>query len=319
RAVFLDTPAGFQLNADEMSAKAVEYFRKRFSVSLAVASFKDSSLLAGSTSAEAALAIVRQANYVFAGPGSPTYAARHLLNSPVAAALKERLAAGSQMVFASAAAIAASRHVVPVYEIYKVGEEPHWVEGIDLLGPYACELAIVTHWDNREGGTHDTRYAYLGEARLKVLEEALPQSAVILGVDEHTACIIDLSVGRCDVMGVGGVTIRQRGRELAFPSGSSFTVEYLVHGPEMGCVLPPEAPHEVTTSPHGMESQQPLAEVIEERASALETGLIELLIEVRHNLRQNRQWEMADRIRRRIASHDIILEDTAEGTRWRRS
>ena len=94
-----------------------------------------------------------------------------------------------------------------MYEIYKVGEEPHWVEGLNLLGPYGLELAIVTHWNNTEGGTHDTRYCYMGEPRLRLLEESLPESATILGIDEHTACIVDLSKGKSVVMGVGQVTI----------------------------------------------------------------------------------------------------------------
>ena len=40
KAVFLDTPAGFQLNVDQISQKAVQYFRKHFNEKLAVASFK---------------------------------------------------------------------------------------------------------------------------------------------------------------------------------------------------------------------------------------------------------------------------------------
>jgi hypothetical protein len=41
RAVFLDTPAGFELNADHISVRAAQCFKKkRFNVSLAVAAFK---------------------------------------------------------------------------------------------------------------------------------------------------------------------------------------------------------------------------------------------------------------------------------------
>jgi len=53
-AVFLDTPAGFQVNADEISAKAVEYFKQHFDVALTVASFKSKSS-ATAVQAEAAL------------------------------------------------------------------------------------------------------------------------------------------------------------------------------------------------------------------------------------------------------------------------
>ena len=40
RAVFLDTPAGFQLNADQLSQKAVEYFKTHVHRELDIASLK---------------------------------------------------------------------------------------------------------------------------------------------------------------------------------------------------------------------------------------------------------------------------------------
>jgi hypothetical protein len=40
KAVFLDTPAGFQLNVDQISKKAQDYFQAHVQHSLAVASFK---------------------------------------------------------------------------------------------------------------------------------------------------------------------------------------------------------------------------------------------------------------------------------------
>ncbi len=44
---------------------------------------------------------------------------------------------------------------------------------------------------------------------------------------------------------------------------------------------------------------------------------IELLVEVRSALRAQRQWELADRIRERLAELGVILEDTPRGTEWR--
>ncbi len=40
QAVFLDTPAGFELNADQISQRAVDYFLKHVQQPLGVASFK---------------------------------------------------------------------------------------------------------------------------------------------------------------------------------------------------------------------------------------------------------------------------------------
>ncbi|HSB90965.1 MAG TPA: cysteine--tRNA ligase [Anaerolineales bacterium] len=44
--------------------------------------------------------------------------------------------------------------------------------------------------------------------------------------------------------------------------------------------------------------------------------LVDLLIEIRKDLRQARQWELADRIRDRLAEQGIALEDGKDGTRW---
>ena len=54
-------------------------------------------------------------------------------------------------------------------------------------------VAVIPHYDNAEGGTYDTRFCYLGEERLRAPRDAsCPTSAAVLGVDEHTAVIVDL-------------------------------------------------------------------------------------------------------------------------------
>jgi cysteinyl-tRNA synthetase len=44
--------------------------------------------------------------------------------------------------------------------------------------------------------------------------------------------------------------------------------------------------------------------------------LLDLLVEIRDELRRARQWELADRIRDRLAEQGISLEDGPGGTRW---
>ena len=95
------------------------------------------------------------------------------------------------MVAASAAALTVGRFTLPVYEIYKVGQDLHWVEGTNILGRFGFNLVIIPHWNNAEGGTHDTRFCYMGEHRLKQLESLLPPDVSIFGLDEHTACLMD--------------------------------------------------------------------------------------------------------------------------------
>jgi hypothetical protein len=222
-AVFLDTPAGFQLNADEISQRAVEYFRDRLTIPLMVASFKDRSALTPEQ-LDFNLYLIGRARLVFAGPGSPTYAVRQWKDHPICQACAQQVQQGAHLIMASAAVIAMSRHTLPVYEIYKAGNAPHWVDGLDLFGPYGLNLALMPHWNNAEGGSHDTRFCFMGEPRLLALEHQLPPEAVVLGIDEYTACILELHEGTCSVMGAGGVTIRHRGMEKVYPAGSSFSM-----------------------------------------------------------------------------------------------
>jgi cysteinyl-tRNA synthetase len=46
-------------------------------------------------------------------------------------------------------------------------------------------------------------------------------------------------------------------------------------------------------------------------------AFISLLASTRDDLRQNQQWQLADKIRTRLADLGVILEDTPQGTRWK--
>ena len=155
---------------------------------------------------------VRDARYVFAGPGSPSYALRKWQGTVVPSLLVEKLLHGGCVVFASAAALTLGVATVPVYEIYKCGEDPHWLEGLDVTSAAGIRAAVIPHYDNNEGGTHDTRFCYLGERRLSIMERDLPDGVFVLGVDEHTACTFDLDAGTASVEGRGVVTVRAAGR-----------------------------------------------------------------------------------------------------------
>lgn len=307
QAVFLDTPAGFELNADQISASAVEYFERHLNLHLSVVSFK-AAAAATAVHVESALRELRQANYIFAGPGSPTYTIRNWRDTPVLKAMAQRLAAGAHIVLASAAAIAIGRYALPVYEIYKVGEDPHWAEGLDLPGPYGLDLAIVPHWNNSEGGSHDTRYCFVGERRMRYLEERLPDSTAMLGIDEYTACIVDLDGNECLVMGAGQATVRQKGRdERSYPAGTSFALD------ELKAARPTR---ETKETPKATTSWLDWPEPIE---GDTEAPLIELLVWLRARLRAAKQWALADQIRDRLADQGIILEDGPTETTWRRA
>jgi cyanophycinase-like exopeptidase len=264
-AVFLDTPAGFQLNVDEISRKAVTYFRTHVQKQLDVASFK-SSENTSAFEAETAFHMLRNANFVLVGPGSPTYTVRHLQKTPVPDILVKNIQSGGCLVAASAAALTIGRFTLPVYEIYKVGQDIHWVDGLDILSQFGLHLVVVPHWNNAEGGTHDTRFCFMGEPRFQKLETLLPDDVMILGIDEHTACIIDVQTQQIDIQGIGNLTIRKKGREIKFGKGDQVSFDILVKEPK-----PNEWPRTVDENPEqGGELKSSEADLIK-KVSDIET------------------------------------------------
>src|SRR5258708_7359837 len=102
-AVMLDTPFGFQENAGEIAAKAITYFRENVQREISVASSRGEPW-AGPRDYETMLARVREARYVFTGPGSPTYALRQWRDTALPGLLADKLREGGCLVFSSAAA-----------------------------------------------------------------------------------------------------------------------------------------------------------------------------------------------------------------------
>jgi cyanophycinase-like exopeptidase len=239
-AIFLDTPFGFQPNADEIVARTIAYFRKHVGCEIGVASLRHREQ-AGTLESERFLARLRDANYVFAGPGSPTYALHHWRDSGVRERLAEKVDGGGCVAFASAAAIGLGAYALPVYEIYKVGKDLSWTAGLDLLGRIGVRCAVIPHYNNREGGTHDTRFCYMGEERLRRLEAMLPEDVLILGIDEYTACIIDVESQTVTVRGRGGVTARRRGSERVW-TGTTFPLGELQDSRNGSSVAVPSRP-----------------------------------------------------------------------------
>jgi len=226
RAVLLDTPYGFQENAPELATKAVEYFQTSINLELEVAGLTEI-IGADSLTVERGLQKVADAHYVFAGPGSPTYALRQWSGTPLAGLLNKKLRDGGIVTFASAAALTLGRFTLPVYEIYKVGEDPRWLDGLNILGEIGVNVALIPHYNNAEGGHHDTRFCYMGERRLSMLERELPDNVYVLGVDEHTGMVIDLDTQTVTVVGKGVVTIRVDGESTQIASGETFSVDRL--------------------------------------------------------------------------------------------
>ena len=392
KAVLLDTPYGFQENAAEVSQRAVEYFAQRVQLAIEVAGFPGPLAADARERSDqptpATLARLRAADLVFSGPGSPTYALSTWQGSSVPGAISDKLAHGGVAIFASAAAVTVGRFSLPVYEIYKVGHPIHWLDGLDLLSPlgFGANCVVVPHFDNAEGGTHDTRFCYMGERRLAVMEELLPHDAWVLGVDEHTALVFDLDEGDATVTGRGVVTVRRRGVAERFPAGTRMPMTSLVAAARGaresgGAVASPsgaarapaeseeprpkrsalldevarleqafvaalaarkagEAADAILTldraildwSADTLQTDEPdraravLHSLVHRLGEAASVGLrdpkeilaplVEGLIALRAELRTEKAWQVADRLRDRLVAGGIELHDTPGGTTW---
>ncbi|MDA2988298.1 MAG: hypothetical protein O2815_04385 [Actinomycetota bacterium] len=220
----IDTPFGFQANADDLTDKIREYFAQSVGSTVTPAPWRRRD--DPTAEREKTLALLGRSSWVFAGPGSPSYALKQWIDTGVPRALTSVVERGGTIVFGSAAAVTTGSHSLPVYEIYKVGDDPYWDEGLNLLEATAgITAAVIPHYDNREGGRHDTRFCYVGELRLLQLEQALPDGVGILGIDEHTAVVIDGST--VEVHGAGSMTARYRDREQIITAGDSVSVDQL--------------------------------------------------------------------------------------------
>ena len=382
RAVVLDTPYGFQENAPELAERAVAYFSESIDVDLAVAGLtrmRDADPLV----IEQGLAAIRSSDYLFAGPGSPTYAVDQWRGTVVPELLTTKLDTGGIVVFASAAALTMGSHTVPVYEIYKCGMEPHWVDGLGILGHIGINAVVIPHFDNAEGGHHDTRFCYLGERRLVQMEALLPTDTWVLGVDEHTGLVIDLDAGRADVVGNGTVTVRVDGASQVHPSGSTIALEHLVDPSATATTTAASTPTTATTTaqpastpPAATSLSTDIAEAAAEFDAAIEASdadgavravlraeaaihawsadtlqgddadrarstlramitrlgtaardglvdprtirgpLIDILLDIRAGARADKQYELSDLVRDRLAAAGITVNDTAEGAVW---
>ena len=230
RALLLDTPYGFQENAPELAARAVAYFRTSVNIDITVAGLvrmHDTHLPADPVLIERGLRALTDSHYIFAGPGSPTYALRQWSGTNVASIIENKIRHGGIVTFASAAALTLGRVTLPVYEIYKVGQDVERLDGLDLLSALDINAAVIPHYDNAEGGNHDTRFCYLGETRLHLFESLLDDDTYVLGVDEHTGLIIDSDAGTARVVGNGTVTIRLRSVSHTLHSGATMDIEVL--------------------------------------------------------------------------------------------
>lgn len=210
------------------------------------------------------------------------------------------------MVMASAAAIAAGVQALPVYEIYKAGADLHWCEGLDFFGAYGLSLVLVTHWNNTEGGEElDTSHGFVGRARFEELLTVSPCPATVMGIDEHTAAVMDLRARTCNVMGLGGITLLREGDERHLSAGSSFPITEL--GPFRMAEPDEGIPADV------WESVLAAREQAQAEAASQPPPEVLSLVEQREAARVQRDWGTSDELRDQIAALGWEVRDTRSG------
>ncbi len=310
RISVLETPAGFQPNSARVAGKVGDFLRSRLQnhrpeVDIVPARRREPPF---STEDEDIVSPVLSAGMVFLGPGSPTYAVRHLQNSLAWHTVLACHRQGAALVLASSAAIAAGSRALPVYEIYKVGEDLRWSAGLDLFAPYGLSLVFISHWNNKEGGSElDTSRCYMGKSRFDRLVKMLDTDTGIVGIDEHTALIVDPARGKCHVMGRGTVTLLRTKEEDIISSGQTFAIGEL--GPFHNIDPKSGIPATVWERVESARDRDRDIAVIEPSDEVL------ALVEARERARASGDWKSSDALREQIIMSGWRVTDTHDGPR----
>jgi hypothetical protein len=330
RAVNIDTSYGFQLNVPQMSQKLEEYFQTSLHVDVTTLHFPS---FDNASEVERALfkRRVRESNYVFAGPGSPTYALAQWAPLHFEDDLQAVLGVGGTICISSAASLTLGAFTAPIYEIYKVGDlTPVWRPGLNVLGAFGLNCAVIPHFDNAEGRNYDTRYCYLGEPRLLELETQLPDDVATLGVDEHTAVTFDFATDELRVEGRSNAYWRHGTDVRVLANGSTLPLEDLRNAPTHRPADVSAAAVEADDSPlaladlaarGGPAGINAIARLVELASTGqvdrgAPTALIEGIIGARLDARAQGNFALADVLRDILVSSGVEVRDTPTGTDW---
>ena len=307
RIALIETPAGFELNSAQVVGRVGDFMKTRLQnykpvVDVVAARKKGSAF---SPDDPEIVKPLLHANVIFMGPGSPTYAIRQLKDTLTWDVIRARHRLGATLIFASAATVSIGAHALPVYEIYKVGQDVHVVDGLNLFADFGLHVSFIPHWNNADGGVDlDTSRCFVGMDRFKEWCDLLPSENETIGLDEHTGVIIDFESGLCEVSGVSSVSLVRECDPEMFPSGSKFPLG------ELGAVrLPdpvekdiPAQAWEMCLNAPALEDNQPSDEVT-------------LLVERRAAARANKNWAESDKLRDEISALGWTVQDSKDGSK----
>jgi len=309
KIAILETPAGFELNSRQVAERVADFLSVRLQnyqplIDIVPARKR------GTAFSPDDLDVLRPlltANLFFMGAGSPTYAVRQLSASLAWDIVRARHRMGAALVLASAATLAAGARVLPVYEVYKVGEEISCPVGLDLFADYGLALSCVPHWNNSDGGADvDTSRCFIGLERFQSWCGMHPPGYTILGLDEHTGIILDFAAGTFSIHGISSVTILRECQGELLPAGNDYPVS------ELGAVRCPEKPEQGI--PANIWDLVQTAAQGEPEAPTPPEAVLNLL-EERRQARASRDWRRADDIRDGIAALGWKVIDTGDGQR----
>lgn len=311
RIVILETPAGFEPNSDLVAGKIKDFLTSRlqnYQPSIEVLPARNRGTPFSPDNPKIVAPILK-ADEILLGPGSPTYGVRQLKESLAFQMIIARQRLGGVLFLSSSAPLSFGTYTLPVYEIYKVGQDLHWVDGLDFFGAFGLSMSFVTHWNNNDGGEElDTSCCYIGQARFDQLRERLPADHTIVGIDEHTAIILDFVEGCCQVSGNDSVTLLRAGEMQVYQSGDRFPLDTLGawHIPEGDVGLP---------APVWEAALQADAERRAEKQTMPEPPPEVLrLTKTREAARSNQEWSKADDLRAQVAALGWQIADTPRGS-----
>jgi len=305
RIALMETPAGFELNSAQVVGRVGDFMQTRLQnyrpvVDIIPARKKNS---AYSPDDPEIVKPLLYASMIFLGPGSPTYAIRHLKDTLTWDVIRARHRLGATLVFASAATVSIGAHALPVYEIYKVGQDVHVVDGLNLFSDFGLHVSFIPHWNNADGGVDlDTSRCFIGMDRFNEWCDLLPSENETIGLDEHTGIIMDFETGLCEVSGVSSVSLVRECDPEMYPSGSKFPLS------ELGKFRIPDpiekdipAPvWEMCLNAPPLEDDQPSDEIL-------------ALVEQRMIARANKNWAESDKLRDKITALGWTVQDSKDG------
>jgi hypothetical protein len=301
----LETPAGFELNASIVAGRVGDFLKTRlqnYRPTIDIIPARKQGTEFSPDNPEILMPLLR-ANVIFMGPGSPTYLARQLHGTLAWDMIRARHRLGATLIFASAATISVGAWVLPVYEIYKVGEDVHTIEGLNLFSDFGMDLSFIPHWNNAEGGTDlDTSRCFVGIERFDQWRKLLPPDNILIGLDEHSGLIMDFEKGVCDVHGISSVSVVKNTSMEIYPAGAKFSLNELGNfnlSDPVEKSIRPEVWEMVFTASK-VDEDIPPAEAHE-------------LLEQRKEVRTRKDFAESDRLRDELFALGWIVQDSKEG------